>query len=777
MNRKKILATALVMTGASGIIAQIILLRELLVNFYGNELSIGIILGNWLAFESFGAFFIGKQIDRARASIAVFIFITMIFSLSLPISIYIARILKNISFEGPAEAAGIVRIFYGSFLVLLPVSMAHGALFTSGCKIHSSCLDNENNVNTVLASSSAGRVYIYEAAGAILGGICITFFLLPYSNSFQTAFGLGILNIIMCAAVGVAFQNDCHPRQVKPFFTASILLFIVFSYILLSPAADKIHLNSLRRSWPGQEVVYYKNSIYGNITVTRDKGQYTFFSNSVSTIVIPVPDIAAIEEFVHFPMLFHPAPKNILVIGGGAGGTINEILKHDIGRIDYVELDPLILTAVKEFPVDLTLKELSDPRVNIEYMDGRVFVKKISRKYDVIFIAPGDCSSLSINRLFTKEFFFLLKDRLTPDGIISFQLPGALTYLANEIKDLNACILNALRKALQYTRIIPGDAVNIYMASPSGQLLRTGEGALIKRFGQRSINTAFINPYHIEYKLQGQWIRYFKDSLRGATEKVNRDLQPIATFFSLSYWSAMLSPYMRPIFKLCEKITLRTLVLALAALGIILGTITALVRYPLKISIPTSIVATGFAGMLFNLIIIFTFQIIYGYIFYWLGILVSAFMAGALGGSLWMIKKTEKIKNELSLFLKTEVVIIVFALTLPLVLAAYAHSSAHIRAFVNFRAVFLIISLVSGFIVGMQFPLANKICLLKNQSRISEAAGLVYASDLLGGWLSGMIGGIILLPILGIINSCLVIAGLKLITFTVFALSIIKQHD
>ena len=776
MNRKKTLAIALIVMGLSGIIAQILLLRELIINFYGNELSIGIILANWLLLESAGAFFLGKQIEKIQSKIAAFILVTIIFSLSFPMSIYLARISKNILGITPAEAAGIVKIFYSSFLVLLPVSLTHGALFTFGCKIHSLSFGNDTT-DVSQAASSIGGVYIYETTGTILGGACLTFFLIPYFGSFQIAFGLAILNIIMCLAIGIGFCKGYCSNIKKLALTASILLLIVLGYTLVSPLVDKIHLYSLRNRWPGQEIVYYKNSIYGNVAVTKSYEQYTFLSNGVTVITVPTPDISGIEEFVHLPMLFHPDPKKILIISGGAGGTINEILKHNIEKIDYVELDPLILTAVKEFPVELTEKELSNPKVNIEYIDGRVFVKTTPLKYDVIFIGLDDPSSLSANRLFTKEFFCLLKNRLTPDGIIAFRLPGSVTYLGPEIKDLNACILNSLRKAFLYTKIIPGDETNIYLASSSQQLLKVDKDMLVKRFKLKDIHASLISPFHIEYKLQPQWIEWFKDSLKDATKKQNQDFRPIATFFSLSYWNAMFSPYMQNAFRTFEQLTLKFLVFVFIILGILAGGMLFISKHPFRLSLPISIAATGFSGMLFNLIIIFSFQIIYGYVFYWLGILVSIFMTGTLAGSFWVIRKLGKINNELSFFLKTEAIIIIFALILPLALTACRHAMPGGLTFLNLKIVFIIISLLSGLVVGIQFPLANKIHLAQNQSGISKTAGLLYSSDLLGGWVSGVMGGVILLPVLGVLNSCLLIVALKSMTFLIFALSIVKQRN
>ena len=75
-------------------------------------------------------------------------------------------------------------------------------------------------------------------------------------------------------------------------------------------------------------VIHNENSIYGNITVTKRGEQYTFFTNGIPSITTPVPDIASIEDFVHFPMLFHEKPESILILSGGAGGMIHEILKY-----------------------------------------------------------------------------------------------------------------------------------------------------------------------------------------------------------------------------------------------------------------------------------------------------------------------------------------------------------------------------------------------------------------------------------------------------------------
>ena len=94
------------------------------------------------------------------------------------------------------------------------------------------------------------------------------------------------------------------------------------------------------------------------------------------------------------------------------------------------------------------------------------------------------------------------------------------------------------------------------------------------------------------------------------------------------------------------------------------------------------------------------------------------------------------------------------------------------EVFFLFKMLFLSLSFISGFLTGAQFPLANKLY-LENSRNLSQTAGLLYACDLLGGWLGGIIGAVVLLPVLGLTGTCLTVGLLKLTSFTVMG----TQHD
>jgi len=727
--------------GFSGIAAQVLLLREFLVVFYGNELTLGVILANWLMAEAIGVLFAGKIIDRIKNKLNFFILLEIVFSLMLPISIYLSRTFKGLLGLSFGESMGLYPIFLFSFLIILPVAFSHGALFSAGCKV-SSIFAFKN------IALSIGKVYSWETIGTIVGGAVLTYLFIPFLHSFQIAFIVSIFNL----AILFLFLKYI-PRKRTRYILLSCIILISFLFFSFSP--DYLHRLSINKQWKGQKVLAYRNSVYGNVVVTRKEGQYTFFYNGSPIITTPYPDITFVEEFAHLPLLFHPHPKDILIISGGAGGLINEARKHALKKIDYAELDPLIISMLKDYSSDLTRREISDARVDIINLDGRFFLMTTRNKYDVIMIGLSSPSDLSTNRLFTQEFFSLAKDKLNPDGILALRLPGSLAYLSNELKSLNASILNGLKNTYNYVRVIPGDD-NIFLASSSTDITDVSADLINSRMSERGIETRILIPSYIEYRLNEIWLDWFKDSLRGATKRVNHDLAPFAVFETLVSWNRKFSPGFANILEFLGNLNLMgAIIILIFIITLALFCVFRLRPKSARLNIAYSIATTGLFGMLMNLVLIFSFQVFYGYLYHQIGILISMLMAGIVLGSFLMTRRLDNIKQGLSLFVKLEISIAVFSCLAALIITILFH-------FAHYSSLFFIsLFFLSGFFIGLEFPLAGKIYLGQNR-QIGETSGLVYGADLLGGWVGGILGGIILLPLLGLFNTCMVIAIFKL---------------
>jgi spermidine synthase len=120
-----------------------------------------------------------------------------------------------------------------------------------------------------------------------------------------------------------------------------------------------------------------------------------------------------------------------------------------------------------------------------------------------------------------------------------------------------------------------------------------------------------------------------------------------------------------------------------------------------------------------------------------------------------------RISHAVGLFLKIDLLIIGFAVACPFIFQT-AHANLNVAGFfMAFRILFLVIAFTGGFLIGAQFPLANKIY-LETSARLSRTAGLLYAADLLGGWLGGIFGAVVLLPVLGLAGTGVTVAAFKL---------------
>ena len=754
---KKRVYIAILAMGFSGLVAEILLLREFLIVFSGNEFSIGIILAHWLILEACGSFFLGRMAEKFKHQLETFTIITILFFISLLIAIFLIRILKGTLGVSIGESISFLPMFYSSFLILLPASILHGALFTSSCQIYSMFSRQD--------ASLAGRVYAYETVGTLIGGIVCTYLFIPYLNTFQTFSWLALVNFIVCLVLLAPYWKTGLVQKTILVILSALVFFS--GYLVFAGQADKLHHDSIKAQWKNLNIVHYQNSQYGNICVIENEGQYNFFQDGIPNVITPIPDIPFVEEFIHLPLLAHPDPKKLLILSGGAGGVINEAIKHStIETIEYAELDPLLIDLFRKFPTPLTEAELGDRRVEIIHIDGRLLLKTTQDKYDLIFVGITEPSNLQTNRFFTKEFFSLAKARLHERGILVFGLPGSLTYLNEELKSLNSSIFHTAKSIFPYVRVIPGDGANIFLLSDFQGIALLDRMQIIEGLNQRNIKANVIIPWYIEQKLHPGWQEWFSRFIEEGSQKINSDLNPIGVFYSLSHWNALFAPSLRWLFREFERMSLWTSVLLFAAFLLFYFFFRSQDRRSFRAGIPLAIITTGFAGMIFDLMLIFAFQSMYGYVFSWIGLLVASFMAGAACGAMLLAMALERIKNGFKFFAKIELAIMCFSIGCPgVVFAAHAYLGSP-EVFFFSKWLFLVMSFIGGLLIGSQFPLANKLY-LRNSASLSKTAGLLYASDLLGGWFGGIIGAVVLLPVLGLVGTGITVALLKLASFIV----------
>lgn len=736
-------------------VLQLVLLRELLVIFHGNDLVIGIILANWLAAEALGAFFVGKRIEGARDRVAWFIALSTLVALSGPLSLYLVYSVRDLFGVLPGVGMGTSLILYASLLIVLLPSLLHGALFIFACKLGAQLADASAK-DAVEGSAAVGRVYVWETIGHVVGAAAATFLLIPLFNALAIVLCTGILTLI--ATAGLVTLPGLAQRGRA--LAALAIVLIPLGYLLVGDGANRLHQQAIARQWPGQKVIHHQHSFYGNVAVIERGGEYTFLSDGLPVLTSPTPDIVRVEDFVHFAMLAHPSPEYVAILSGGAGGVIGQILQYPtVTRVDYAELDPLLIDLVRRFPTAETEAELTDPRVHTLHVDGRRFLMGTSQRYDLILVGAPNPANLQLNRLFTAEFATLARGRLRDGGILVLSLPGSLTYLSHELRNLNAVIINTLAGAFPYVRVIPGD-YNILLASTSPTITTFDAALLYSRLRERQLSLRLFTRPYLELRLDPNWLDWFSTSLEGATQEVNRDFRPKGFFYSLALWNALFSPYMRPFFSQLEGLGLLFPAALIAAVTTLLATVGRRTARLRQWAIPYSIATTGFAGMVLDLLLIFSFQALFGFVLQWVGLLVAAFMGGVALGGLVMSRALARVSDGRALFIRLELSVALFALLLPLATLAVAPHVGDPTVSALTQALFLLLSCGAGALVGLQFPLANRICLASSPD-LSRTAGLVYSADLAGGWSGGIVAAVVMLPVLGLLGAALVVALLK----------------
>ena len=726
--------------GLSGIVGQVILLRELLISFYGNELVLGVVLANWLVVEAIGALLLGRYIDKIRNKLKVFVLLEFFFCASFIYGVFFTRTFKYFLGIPFGESLSIFYVFLISIAVMLPLAFTHGGLFAVCCKLYP-------------VKPAIGRVYAWEAVGTLAGGVMLTYLFTPYFDSFQTAFIIIYLNTFIFISV---FRNlSFWLRQLVLLFCILFLLVFIFA------VPQYLQKSSVNMQYSPNNVLDYHNSQYGNIVVTKAKEQTTFFHNGIPVITTPYPNYAEIEEFGNFALLFHRAPREVLIIGAGPGGIINEMLKHGLKKVDYLEPDRLFIHQLRKFTSKLVEAEFGDKRVNIIRQDARFFIRNTASKYDVMLVGFTQPSDLAVNRFFTEEFFRLAEARLNPGGLIAFRLPGSLSYISPHLRDLNLSISNGAKNVFDYVRVIPGD-YNIYIASNQKDITQLSPEVVNNRIDERQIKTNLLIKPYINYRLDISWQEWFKDASKGGTLKVNRDNMPYAVFQNLILWNKQFSAGAWKYFEWFGH----------AGVNYIFGVILILVgiwtyflrKRAMGLSTVYPIFTTGFFGMLVNLVLIFSFQSSYGYLYHQIGLFTGIFMFGIACGSIYITMNLDKIKSKIDTLYKVELYMSIFCLALIVIL----FTAAPAVVIPYWFYIFLFIS--SGIFVGLEFPLANSIYLMSKEA-LGESVGVLYFTDLIGGWLAGIMGGILLLPVLGISKTCLLVFLLKLTSLVHLAIS------
>jgi spermidine synthase len=473
---KRKIVLSIFILGFNSMILQIIMLREFISVFTGNELIIGIILSNWLILTGLGAFSFRKELKVYKNS-HFFVGLHFILGILPFITLFLLFFLKNTFFPVGIQI-NYVQLYFFSLFLLAPLCFTYGFAFSSLNNQLSELYDNE----------MVNKSYSFESFGSLAGGLIFSFLLVFILNSFQI---LSILLLVNFVALFFYLRQN-YNLYGKTLILALIVILFTSTFIV------KLESRVKNLLFPSQNLVSVENSPYGQMIITDNSGQLNFFQNGIYVFStdsgkLGNSTIASDEERVHFTMLQHTDPGHILCISGGISGIVKEILKYNVKSIDLVEIDPIISKLAKKYNPDI-----KNPEVHLINMDFREFMRKNNSKYDVVFVNMPPPMGTETNRFYTDEFFNSLKKIMKDESIVCLSLPSTVNYIDSISLISNRLIYNTLKNRFRNVCIFPGEK-NYFIASDNSIHLN-----IIERLIKESIQTEYLAYYLDDFSIKSR---------------------------------------------------------------------------------------------------------------------------------------------------------------------------------------------------------------------------------------------------------------------------------
>ncbi|WP_093136282.1 polyamine aminopropyltransferase [Salinibacillus kushneri] len=274
-----------------------------------------------------------------------------------------------------------------------------------------------NNLGVTLNKSTA-RVLFSDYAGGLIGGLLFVFLLRPELGMVKSAFFVGCINLSVALYILWLFRDEIQDWKKHGLVGVIIGIFLVAGLFL----GEKIAF-SFEQQMYKDPIIYMEDTQYQKIVLTKEKGDTRLYLDGGL-------QFSSTDEYRYHEVLVHPVMSQveshdrILVLGGGDGLAIRELLKYeDTGEITLVDLDPAVVElASKSYHlVKLNEGALQDEKVNIKHQDAFEYLEGSNQFYDVILVDLPDPNNESLNKLYTKEFYSLVRNHLKPDGAMMVQ--------------------------------------------------------------------------------------------------------------------------------------------------------------------------------------------------------------------------------------------------------------------------------------------------------------------------------------------------------------------
>ncbi len=262
------------------------------------------------------------------------------------------------------------------------------------------------------------KVFTFDYIGALLASLLFPLVLVPHLGLVRSAFLFGIINVLVGVWALYLFSSEIKWIKLLKGTAALVLISLVLGFIY----SERILSFAEAASYP-DKVIYSKNSKYQRIVMTKGEGDLRLFLNG-NLQFSSRDEYRYHEALIHVGLASLKNPRRVLVLGGGDGLAVREILKYpSVEEIVLVDLDPAMTALFSEHDTMKTLNDnaLNSPKVKIHNADAFMWIKTNKIKFDFIAIDFPDPSNYSVGKLYTNTFYRALRTALTSDGVAVIQ--------------------------------------------------------------------------------------------------------------------------------------------------------------------------------------------------------------------------------------------------------------------------------------------------------------------------------------------------------------------
>jgi spermidine synthase len=296
------------------------------------------------------------------------------------------------------------------------------------------------------------HVLTFDYAGALFASLLFPLVLVPRLGLMRTSLCVGLCNAAV-ALWGTWLLAADLPRVTGLRMRAALVI------VLLTLGVGKA---SELTTWAesrvyADEIVFARTSAYQRILVTQSRAGFQLFLNGNL-------QFAGADEYRYHESLVHPAllaggrggprlssaaPRRVLILGGGDGLALREVLAHPVEAVTLVDLDPAMTELGREFEplAELNRRSFFDPRVEVVNQDAMIWIESAPRDFDVAIVDFPDPNTFALGKLYTRRFFQLLAQHLAPDAAVSIQATSPLFA-----RQSFWCIVETMKSAGFFTR-------------------------------------------------------------------------------------------------------------------------------------------------------------------------------------------------------------------------------------------------------------------------------------------------------------------------------------